>query len=239
MAARWDIAAVVVALMAMFVSVSPTAISFLEITMRSLNSLIWPARGRCRRFVWDDVQVGLLHICDPRGCSHVNDWATKLHSIPSCWDQTLGQVFNRAWYFMNADSNSTKYVTKKPHQLALSEEYIQTDIQTLKAFLLLTTGVCRTLRDCGCDYFTGNTAFSWSDIYPSPYIRSDADQHAIYQIRNRSNYWGIPSILSGTLYDYWRHHSPFSDDKDRPYTARSVGAKCWDDNNYWSDTVPV
>ena len=45
---------------------------------------------------------------------------------------------------MNADSNVTKYVTKKPHQLALNDEYIQTDIQTLKAFLLLTTDVCRT-----------------------------------------------------------------------------------------------
>jgi hypothetical protein len=144
MAARWDIAAVVVALMAMFVSVSPTAMSFLEIAIRRLNSLIWPARGHCRRFVWGDVQDGQLHLCNPQGCSHVNGRATRLHSITSCWDQTLGQVFNRAWYFMNADSNATKYVTKKPHQLALSEEYIQTDIQTLKAFLLLTTDVCRT-----------------------------------------------------------------------------------------------
>jgi hypothetical protein len=146
MAVRWDIAAVVVALMAMFLSVSPTAMLFLEKASRWLNCLIWPAQGRCRRFLWGDVQEGLLHLCDPRGCSHVNVRSTRLHSATGCWDQTLGQIFNRAWCFMNADSDVAKYTAKKPHQLALNEDYIQTDIQTLKAFLLLTTDVCR-----GCE----------------------------------------------------------------------------------------
>jgi len=144
MAARWDIAAVLVALMAMLVSASPTTISLLETTSRRLAYLIWPARGRCRRFLWGDVHDGLLHLCDPRGCSHDRDGASKLHNARTCWDQTLGQIFNRTWYFINADENAPKNMTKKPDQLPLHDEYIQTDIQTLKAFLLLTTGVCRS-----------------------------------------------------------------------------------------------
>lgn len=144
MAARWDIAAVIVALMAMLVTVSPSTVSLLEKALRRLEYLIWPARGRCRRFLWSGVQDGLLHLCDPRGCSHTSDRTSRPHDVESCWDQTLGQVFNRAWYFINADSNAGKYVTKKPYELALNEEYIQTDIQTLKAFLLLITHICRT-----------------------------------------------------------------------------------------------
>lgn len=144
MAARWDIAAVVVALMAMCVTVSPTVVSFLEKAFRGLNCLIWPAQGRCLRFVWSDVQDGLLHLCDPRGCSHVKDRSIQVHNTKNCWDQTLGRIFNRTWYFINSDSNIAKYITKKPPKLALNEEYIQTDVQTLKAILLLTTDVCRT-----------------------------------------------------------------------------------------------
>jgi hypothetical protein len=144
MAARWDVAAVLVALMAMLVSASPTTISLLEKTFRRLTYLIWPARGRCRRFLWGDVQDGLLHMCDPRGCSHDRAKEGRLHDTRICWDQTLGQVFSRAWYFMNADANAAKYVTKKHYQLALTDDYIQTDIHTLKAFLLLTTDVCRS-----------------------------------------------------------------------------------------------
>jgi hypothetical protein len=45
---------------------------------------------------------------------------------------------------MNTDSNITKHAVKKPDPLPLLDEYVQTNIQTLKAFLLLTTDVCRT-----------------------------------------------------------------------------------------------
>jgi hypothetical protein len=127
------------------VSASPTTISLLEKTFRRLTYLIWPARGRCRRFLWGDIQDGLLHLCDPRGCSHGTDTASRLHDATSCWDQTLGQIFNRTWYFINSNSNAAKYVTKKPYPLALHKEYIQTDIQTLEAYLLLTTNVCRSV----------------------------------------------------------------------------------------------
>lgn len=143
MAARWDIAAVIVALVAVFASVSPMAMPFLEKTFKRFCYLIWPARGRCRRFVWGDVQDGLLHFCDSRGCSHAI-LTTGLHDTMNCWDQTLGQVFSRSWNVMNTDAYGKKYTTKKPHQLALNDKYIQTDIQTLKAFLLLTADICQT-----------------------------------------------------------------------------------------------
>lgn len=144
MVVRWDIAAFVVALLTMFVSASPAALSFIQNIFRSLVCLLWPSRGHCRRFLWDDVQDGLLHLCDPRGtCSHANP-TDRQHDSKHCWDQTLGDVFNRAWYFMSSDSNANKFVTKKPSQLALHEDYIQTDVQTLKAYLLLTTDVSRT-----------------------------------------------------------------------------------------------
>lgn len=141
MSARWDVAAVIVALLAMFVSVSPTAMTILEQAFRHLNCLIWPVRGRCLRLLWNDILEGLLHQCDPRNCPHTTD---QPHNATSCWDDTLGRAFNRTWYFVNADSNIGKYLTKKPDQLPLQEEFMQTDIQTLKAFLLLTMDVCRT-----------------------------------------------------------------------------------------------
>jgi hypothetical protein len=144
MSPRWDIATFVVALIAMFLAVSPTAVTVLEQALRRLNCLIWPARGRCRRLLWSDIHDGLLHLCDPRSCSHDIDQRNDSHSQTSCWDDTLGRAFNRTWYFINADSNITKYLVKKPDQLPLHEEYIKIDLQTLKAFLLLTIDACRT-----------------------------------------------------------------------------------------------
>ena len=144
MPARWDIAAVIIAFITVFVSASPAAIAILQQSFRRLYCLVLPARGQCLRLLWSDIQEGLLHHCDPRNCSQTNHQSTKPHDTVNCWVDTLGRVFNRTWYFMNSDSNVTKYITKKPNGLPLGKEYIQTDIQTLKAFLLLTADVCHS-----------------------------------------------------------------------------------------------
>jgi hypothetical protein len=141
MSARWEIGAFIVALMTLFISVSPPAMAILEKVFRYLNCLIWPARGRCVRLLWNDIREDQLHQCDPHSCSHTTD---QPHNARNCWDDTLGRAFNRTWYFINADSNIRNYLAKKPNQLPLKDEFIQTDVQTLKAYLLLTTDVCRT-----------------------------------------------------------------------------------------------
>jgi hypothetical protein len=57
-----------------------------------------------------------------------------------CWDETIGQVFNRTWDLIN--TNPTIMRARKPFQLTLREEYVQTDVHTLKAYLMLTSEIC-------------------------------------------------------------------------------------------------
>ncbi|KAE9376205.1 hypothetical protein N431DRAFT_543466 [Stipitochalara longipes BDJ] len=45
---------------------------------------------------------------------------------------------------MSARWDIAAYIVKKPHRLALNDTYIQTDVHSLKAFLLLTTDICRS-----------------------------------------------------------------------------------------------
>jgi hypothetical protein len=100
---------------------------------------------------------------------------------------------------MNVDSDVAKYTAKKPHQLALKEDYVQTDIQTLKAFLLLTTDVCR-----GCETEDAVTLLEIQRSrglvtlhLPTSGPMPTNTQHTKFE--NRSNYRGIPTILPGTI----------------------------------------
>jgi hypothetical protein len=139
----WNIAAVAVALMAMFVSTSPAALALFQQSTRWLLCLVCPSKGRCRRILWKNVPDGLLHQCNPF-CQHVNTQTAELHGFTNCWDDTLGRVFNKTWYFIKANPTNIKYITKKPWQLPFLQEYIQTDLQTLKAFIMLTAKICHT-----------------------------------------------------------------------------------------------
>jgi hypothetical protein len=60
--------------------------------------------------------------------------------VGCCWDDTIGQVFNRMWYIINANQTTTR--TKKPYQLNIREDYVQTDVHALKAYLMLSSEIC-------------------------------------------------------------------------------------------------
>jgi hypothetical protein len=143
MAAHWDIAAVIIAILAIFVSASPAALALSHQCIRWFMCLIWPDKGRCRRIIWSQIPDGRLHQCHSK-CQHVNVQAATPHGYKNCWDDTLGQVFNRVWPLINAKPTDRTYITKKPYQLPFGEEYIQTDVTTLKAFLILTADVCHS-----------------------------------------------------------------------------------------------
>jgi hypothetical protein len=141
MAARLDIAGLIVALLTVCISVNPAAQAFFYRLYRWIMCIAQPTNGSCRRMLWSDVPDGLLHLCNPHYCEHENTRQLRPHgSVGCCWDDTIGQAFNRVWYLIN--TNPTIMRARKPSQLSLQEEYIQTDVHTLKAYLMLTSEIC-------------------------------------------------------------------------------------------------
>jgi hypothetical protein len=127
MAARWDIAAVVVALMAMLVSASRASLKFFHHLIQRLFVLVLPAYGGCRRISWNDIPDGLLHQRHPQ-CQHVNGSSATTHKPNSCWDDSIGKVLNSTWSSVNSNTTSPGYIIK-PYDLPLSRGYIQMDVQ--------------------------------------------------------------------------------------------------------------
>ncbi len=132
-----EIAAFVVAFFTMFLSTSPAAQAVLQKSIRILVCVLIPKQGYCHRLLWTDIPDGLLHQCHPL-CQHVR--SCQDHTPKSCWDNSLGQVFTKAWDTMGSNAAVIKHLVKKPYQLLLRERYIQIDLQTLEAFIMLTAG---------------------------------------------------------------------------------------------------
>ena len=151
MASGWEITAVVgpmvLAFVAMIVaglvSASPAATAFYQRWTRRILSFVFPSRGRCHRFLWNDIPAGYIHRCHS-ACQHVNPQAVQVHNPTNCWDDSIGKVFNQMWSSVTKDMSTGINTVTKPYQLPLFQDFIQTDAQTLRAFLLLTVNICRT-----------------------------------------------------------------------------------------------
>lgn len=59
-------------------------------------------------------------------------------------DISEGQVMNQLSSLNSNDPAGINQTSEKPYQLELSKKYIQTDVQTLKAFLILTADSCHS-----------------------------------------------------------------------------------------------
>jgi hypothetical protein len=124
MADEWGLPALIVALCAIVLTVSPVSLHFFASLVRPVVVLLWPRSGRCESLDWHQVPDGPLHkCCDPaRTCSHVGDIAS-----PKTFESMLTGFF--------AIKRGT-YV-RKPKQLRLDTQYYRTDTKTLKVFLAL------------------------------------------------------------------------------------------------------
>ena len=136
------------ALFTILFSVSPPAASIIQQIVRQVICLCFPARGRCRRVLWSDMPPDRLHICDPQSplCQHrpITPANAQPHNPMNCWEDTIGKVFNTYWALAKNEPLTSSNSAHKPHQLPLSVDFIQTDVQTVKAFIMLTAEICRT-----------------------------------------------------------------------------------------------
>ena len=153
MASQWEVAAVIGPLVLSFVamivssvvSASPAATAFFQRWTRRALSYVFPGRGRCQVLSWNDIPPERIHICHST-CQHVNIQAIKLHDHVNCFEYSVGKVFNQLFLSGNNGSSDSHNTITKPHQLPWFQDFIQTDSQTLKAYLLLTVDECRTVR---------------------------------------------------------------------------------------------
>jgi hypothetical protein len=124
---RWDIAAVVVAVIAVPLAMSPAATLLLSSLFCTFIRTVWPAKARCERLEWIDIPDGLLHECTipPEHCEHI-----KAVSKKGSWNDTIATFFTliRRGTFV-----------KKPQQLDWYTDYVRTDYKTLMAMVLLLT----------------------------------------------------------------------------------------------------
>jgi hypothetical protein len=122
---RWDIAAVVVAIIAVRLAMSPPATELLRSLFHQLILTIWPAKARCERLEWIDIPDGLLHECTVpvENCEHI-----KAANGKQTWNSTIGTFYTRI--------RRGNFV-KKPQQLDWNTDYVRTDYKTLKAMVLL------------------------------------------------------------------------------------------------------
>lgn len=145
MASGWEVAAVVGPLVLAFiamivsgvVSASPAAIAFFQRWTRRILSYVFPSQCQCRVLLWKDIPRGLIHTCHST-CQHVNPQAIKPHEPSNCWEDSIGRVFNQLSSPRNGAFLSSSETIMKLSQLPLFQDYVLTDAQTLKAFLLLT-----------------------------------------------------------------------------------------------------
>ena len=119
---------------------------------KSIHSMLLKARqwirpngARCKQILWDDdILDGEVHQCVRfKFCNH---WAAHSQEM-SCWEMTLGQVFNRAW---RSTSRQVRF-TKKPDELAFNEHFLCTDVDTILAFILCTIGTNDTCKPGCCN----------------------------------------------------------------------------------------
>ena len=124
----WDTFAVIVALVAIPLTTSPTVLQAIKSLYLFLYRKLYPITAQCERLQWADVPDGYLFNC-PDDCRGSSD----LHQDADCLESTLGSFFRRAWV---SPSRRDKTVPK-PKQLSLDTRYVRSDTKLLKAYILM------------------------------------------------------------------------------------------------------
>lgn len=119
------LATVVVACIAIVLTLSPTSLGFLARTFSTIVRAVWPGLGHCEALGWDSIPNGRLHECTvpSASCRHLGVLGSK-----RSWDHTIGSFFT-------VIKRGT--FVRKPTQLSLFTTYIRTDKKTLRVFLSL------------------------------------------------------------------------------------------------------
>lgn len=127
------------------VSASPAATTFFQRWTRRALSYVFPGRGRCQVLSWNDIPPDRIHRCHS-SCQHVNAQTIKPHNHVNCFEDSVRKVFNQLFLSGNKGSSDSHNTITKPHQLPWFQDFIQTNAQTLKAYLLLTVDDCRSCQ---------------------------------------------------------------------------------------------
>ena len=123
---KWDEIAALVALVAVPVMLSPSAIETIKAIYTFVYKMFYPAVSQCEQLEWVDVPDGLL--------VHSEEvMQTTGIQTQGCLDSTLGSTFQQAW--VSAPRRNKKI--KKPKALSLKTRYVRVDTKLLKAFLLV------------------------------------------------------------------------------------------------------
>ncbi|PVH79076.1 hypothetical protein DL98DRAFT_655650 [Cadophora sp. DSE1049] len=133
-------------LLALLVATLPATQTWLQRGFQSLVCLVRPELGFSRRLVWDDVPPGLLHQCHV-DCQHVGQRDIQGHDSTNCLEASIGETLNRAWSLVKSNPTDTKFRTRTPYPLLFAGRYIQTDVHTLKALMMLAAKVCNDCDD--------------------------------------------------------------------------------------------
>ena len=125
---QWDLVAVIVALVAIPLMISPNALQALRSCFVLVYRNLYPVTAQCERLQWSDVPDGYIFNC-PNDCSGSSD----LRQDADCLQSTLGSFFQRAW----VSPSRRNRTVPKPKQLSLDTHYVRSDTKLLKAYLLM------------------------------------------------------------------------------------------------------
>lgn len=103
--------------------------------------MTWHRRPKeCECFGWDDIQPGeAMHHCAGFCCHSYFKGSMHRAKSARCWENQLMTTFSRSWQrLMQRSSGLSK--APQPTILAPKKSYIQTDAQTIRAFILCSHG---------------------------------------------------------------------------------------------------
>ncbi|MCJ1472236.1 hypothetical protein MMC13_000883 [Lambiella insularis] len=131
--AAWDLASVIVAIIALVVAINPQI--WVLCTRLYRKFLTWkdPDKGTCQQLYWDDIRNNLHNHFWPGGqgpCRQCTSALWRHANVKLCSQKTLMLVFNNL--------NSRKGPIKKPEQLPLAVSFVQTEPRVLLAYLIAT-----------------------------------------------------------------------------------------------------
>ena len=144
---RWDISAAFAAVIAIFLTISPSAVGLIQGIVKAALRKTIPHLGRCEKLEWSDIPDGPLHDCKSATayCNNiycvqevpVAPYSRDIAKLPPhnherCWANLASMVLSRAW-----DSASRRQATvRKPAGLAIDGAFLCTDVETLNVIRL-------------------------------------------------------------------------------------------------------
>jgi hypothetical protein len=144
---EWEAVAAIVAVVALFLTISPLAVDFFKALCSRILRTIFPETDKCEVFGWSDLPYGPLHDCKSsssycKGTYHQEartSWDLRYdkkpqHSSHKCWEPLMLMLFSRGW---NSPHRRNRRV-KKPKSLSPRSRYLRIDIEIFHVIRLFT-----------------------------------------------------------------------------------------------------